>query len=176
MITQHHRSRSNQVLTPQNHYRQADVDSRPKKMRMTLLGMRTSMLRLTVLPQRLLSCCQSSPNNGLGRIKIASLSRWGERLVTLIVGAIVFTWLPRHTQEGCNGGPYMAEQEVSPKNGNDGGDPYDASPRVAVCFFGLTRSLRWTLPSVEKRLFDVLRQEGHTYDVFLHTYDVMEVQ
>lgn len=47
--------------------------------------------------------------------------------------------------------------------------------KVAVCFFGLTRSLRWTLPSIEKRLLGVLRDSGMKVEVFLHTYDLLEV-
>lgn len=126
--------------------------------------MGTSMLRLTAL-----SYCRSFPTNRFRRIEFPTLSRWGERLVTLIVAAIVFTWLLRHNREGSNEGQYIAEQEV-------GGDSSDASPRVAVCFFGLTRSLRWTLPSLQQRVFDVLRREGMRVDVFLHTYHVMEVR
>lgn len=42
---------------------------------------------------------------------------------------------------------------------------------VAVCFFGLTRSLRnYTLPSLEKYLLGRLREQNVTIDVFLHTY------
>ena len=48
--------------------------------------------------------------------------------------------------------------------------------RVAVCFYGLTRSLRWTLPSIRRRLFEVLRQEGMEVDVFVHTYHLLEVR
>ncbi|CAN0062335.1 unnamed protein product [Pylaiella littoralis] len=50
-----------------------------------------------------------------------------------------------------------------------------AGRRVAVCFFGLTRSLRWTLPSVQRRLLGVLEQAGMRVDVFVHTYDLAEV-
>ena len=59
--------------------------------------------------------------------------------------------------------------------GYGGGPPPDTSPRVAVCFFGLTRSLRWTLPSVRHRLLDVLRESGMSVDTFVHTYDLKEV-
>lgn len=48
-------------------------------------------------------------------------------------------------------------------------------PRVAVCFFGLARSLRWTLPSVERRLLDVLRDSNMQVEIFVHTYDLLEV-
>ena len=43
-------------------------------------------------------------------------------------------------------------------------------PRVAVIFFGLTRSLRSVYPNLKERLFDPLSAAGHTYDCFVHTY------
>lgn len=57
-------------------------------------------------------------------------------------------------------------------------DPEDneQGPRVALCFFGLTRSLRWTLPSVRRRLLGVLKEAGMRVDVFVHTYDLVEVR
>lgn len=42
--------------------------------------------------------------------------------------------------------------------------------RVALCFFGLTRSLKYTLPSIEKFLFEPLVSHGIKYDTYLHTY------
>jgi hypothetical protein len=44
--------------------------------------------------------------------------------------------------------------------------------RVAVCFFGLTRSLEITLPSIKQYLLDPLLNHGIKYDTFLHTYKV----
>lgn len=66
------------------------------------------------------------------------------------------------------------------KTDNCGGDGDDdeekgSGPRVAVCFFGLTRSLRWTLPSVQERLLGVLKEAGMRVDIFVHTYDLVEV-
>lgn len=45
------------------------------------------------------------------------------------------------------------------------------SNRVALCFFGLTRSLRRTLPGIKKNLLGRLRV-NFTVDVFLHTYSL----
>jgi len=42
--------------------------------------------------------------------------------------------------------------------------------RVAICFFGLTRSLEITLPSIKKYVFDPLLNHGIKYDTYLHTY------
>lgn len=42
--------------------------------------------------------------------------------------------------------------------------------KVALCFFGLTRSLKLTLHSIQKYLFDPLKNHGIKYDIFVHTY------
>ena len=41
---------------------------------------------------------------------------------------------------------------------------------VAIGFFGITRSLKYTIESIKKNVFDVLKREGVDYDVFIHTY------
>ena len=61
------------------------------------------------------------------------------------------------------------------ERGHEGGGPPIQPERVAVCFFGLTRSLRWTLPSIENRLLRVLRDSGIVVDIFVHTYHLVEV-
>ena len=44
-------------------------------------------------------------------------------------------------------------------------------PRVvALCFFGLTRSLSLTRSSLRRHVLDVLTSHGWAYDIFLHTY------
>jgi hypothetical protein len=42
--------------------------------------------------------------------------------------------------------------------------------KVAVCFWGLTRSLKCTLPSIQRNLLGPLRNAKMDVDVFLHTY------
>jgi hypothetical protein len=42
----------------------------------------------------------------------------------------------------------------------------------ALCVFGLTRSLNWTVHSMEKRIMEPITRAGHTYDIFMHTYAV----
>jgi 16S rRNA C967 or C1407 C5-methylase (RsmB/RsmF family) len=44
------------------------------------------------------------------------------------------------------------------------------SKPVAVCFYGLTRSLKWTLPSIEKYIFAALDEQRVQYRVYLHTF------
>lgn len=46
--------------------------------------------------------------------------------------------------------------------------------RVAVCMWGVLRSLPLTLPSLKKHLFDVLDNANHVYDVYMHTFKVAE--
>lgn len=41
---------------------------------------------------------------------------------------------------------------------------------VAICFFGLSRSLPYTVDSLKKNLFDVLTKNNIQYDIFVHTY------
>ena len=38
--------------------------------------------------------------------------------------------------------------------------------RVAICFFGLTRSLKFTLPSIEKYVLGPLKQYGIKHDIY----------
>jgi hypothetical protein len=42
--------------------------------------------------------------------------------------------------------------------------------KLAICFFGLTRSLKMTHASINKYLFEPLIRGGIRYDIFLHTY------
>jgi hypothetical protein len=46
------------------------------------------------------------------------------------------------------------------------------SKHVALAFYGLTRSLRYTIESIRSNIFAPLTESGYTYDVYLHTYDL----
>ena len=41
---------------------------------------------------------------------------------------------------------------------------------VAICFWGLLRSLSYTEPSIQKHVLDALTRAGYTYDIFIHSY------
>jgi hypothetical protein len=47
--------------------------------------------------------------------------------------------------------------------------------RVAVCFFGLTRSLQFTINSIRDNVLDVLLASGAKYTIYLHTHNVQMV-
>jgi hypothetical protein len=47
--------------------------------------------------------------------------------------------------------------------------------RVAIAFYGLSRSLHATLPSIERHVFDVLDKHGIAYDVFWSGMDIKQI-
>ena len=47
--------------------------------------------------------------------------------------------------------------------------------RFCICFFGLTRSLKITYNSIEKNIFNVLKKNNISYDVYLHTYNLKQL-
>ena len=47
--------------------------------------------------------------------------------------------------------------------------------KVAICFFGLTRSLKQTYSSIDKYIFNVLKLHHIKYDVYLHTYNLPQL-
>lgn len=55
----------------------------------------------------------------------------------------------------------------------------DMKPRreghYALCFYGLLRSLNWTIDSVVDHVLEPIAQAGGTYDVFVHTYRLREL-
>jgi hypothetical protein len=44
--------------------------------------------------------------------------------------------------------------------------------KVAILFYGLTRSLHKTISSLHKHLFNVLKDSSIDYDIFIHTYKI----
>jgi len=44
--------------------------------------------------------------------------------------------------------------------------------KIAILFFGLTRSLHKTIQSLHDNLFNVLRDNSYEYDTFIHTYKI----
>ena len=44
--------------------------------------------------------------------------------------------------------------------------------KVCICFFGLTRSLKYTIDSINDNLFNILKPNNIQYDIYLHTYDL----
>lgn len=44
---------------------------------------------------------------------------------------------------------------------------------IAICFWGITRSLKYTIDSIRKYIFNQLTDYGISYDIYLHTYEVI---
>ena len=47
--------------------------------------------------------------------------------------------------------------------------------KIGICFYGLTRSLEYTIDSINSNIFDVLKDNNIEYDVYLHTYDLDKI-
>lgn len=47
--------------------------------------------------------------------------------------------------------------------------------KVCISFFGLTRSLKYTIKSIQENIFDELKKNNIEYDVYLHTYNLKEI-
>lgn len=45
------------------------------------------------------------------------------------------------------------------------------TPMIAICFFGLTRSLSYTIQSIRQHIYQVLHTHGIRYKTYLHTYN-----
>ena len=43
-------------------------------------------------------------------------------------------------------------------------------PRVAIMYYGLLRSVQYTMPNIQKNLYEPLTAEGYEYDVYCHNY------
>lgn len=50
------------------------------------------------------------------------------------------------------------------------------SQKLAICFFGLSRSLKKTLPSIESCIFNVLKNHNIPYDIYCHTYNLRKIK
>ena len=44
--------------------------------------------------------------------------------------------------------------------------------KVCICFYGLTRSLKYTYNSIKLNLLDILEENDIQYDIYLHTYNL----
>ena len=44
--------------------------------------------------------------------------------------------------------------------------------KVALCFYGITRSLKYTIESIKLKIFDVFDDNDIEYDIFMHTYEL----
>ena len=42
--------------------------------------------------------------------------------------------------------------------------------KIAIGFFGITRSLKYTINSIKENIFNVFEEKNIEYDIFMHTY------
>tara|TARA_B110000971_G_C19848051_1_gene425746 strand:+ start:169 stop:510 length:342 start_codon:yes stop_codon:yes gene_type:complete len=42
--------------------------------------------------------------------------------------------------------------------------------KIAIGFYGITRSLKYTVNSINENIFDILKINNIEYDIFIHTY------
>ena len=48
------------------------------------------------------------------------------------------------------------------------------TPKVAICFFGLIRGAKYSIPSIKEHIYKPLQDAGIQYDIYLHTYSHSE--
>lgn len=48
--------------------------------------------------------------------------------------------------------------------------------RVAIAFYGLTRSLKYTIQSIRENIFEKLTEVGFEYHVYVHTYSLDRIE
>jgi hypothetical protein len=42
--------------------------------------------------------------------------------------------------------------------------------KIALCFWGITRSLKYTIDSIKEKIFNILKSNNIEYTIFMHTY------
>ena len=42
--------------------------------------------------------------------------------------------------------------------------------KIAIGFFGITRSLKYTIKSINNNIFDILKSNNIDYDTYIHSY------
>ena len=47
--------------------------------------------------------------------------------------------------------------------------------KICICFYGLTRSLKYNLKYLKKNIFDIITKHGYEYDIYIHTYKKDEI-
>ena len=43
---------------------------------------------------------------------------------------------------------------------------------IAICFFGITRSLKYTIKSIKENILQAFEENNIDYDIYLHTYKI----
>ena len=48
----------------------------------------------------------------------------------------------------------------------------DITKKICLCFYGLTRSLKYTHSSINNNILKILIQNNYYFDIYLHTYNL----
>jgi hypothetical protein len=48
--------------------------------------------------------------------------------------------------------------------------PTPEKPKIALVFYGLLRSIQYTLPNLQKQVFEMITNSGYEYDIYCHNY------
>ena len=72
--------------------------------------------------------------------------------------------------------PEPARSSIRSSAPPSGEPPPPRAKRVAVAFYGLTRSLRFTAASIHANILGPLRDAGYAVETFLHTYDLQHLR
>lgn len=180
-----HRNTSGRTPQEQNQQQQLENNTGKEEKEEEEEGVNSYMQLALVLPSEM--CPKKAilppPPKPHGDILIPS-PRWAARVAMGLTAAVVaWTLLSTGEDTPCLNKTWhgrvriitATEGPVAGRGGGEGASTASRRGRVAVCFFGLGRSLRWTLPSIERRVLGVLREGGFEVDVFAHTYRLLEV-
>ena len=47
--------------------------------------------------------------------------------------------------------------------------------KVAICFYGICRSLQYTMPSITRHILNILKKRNIDYRIFCHTYNISNI-
>ena len=63
-------------------------------------------------------------------------------------------------------------REIKRKEKREKRDKNEKKIKIALLFFGITRSLKYTIGSIKTNIFNVFEENDVIYDIFMHTYSL----
>lgn len=74
-------------------------------------------------------------------------------------------YITAHNYSEIKGHPFLQKPKPKPK-----------PLKIAICYWGLTRSTSKVYESHYTKIFDLLKDQGHKFDVFMHTWKIKSKQ